>query len=137
MSGFNFLEDAWGWVTGTSKSVLDRTCETAKDAWDWTCETAEEAWEWTCDTAEAAYDYVTNTDEEVVLESDGIAFYNGVPVIRLPINGNAASFGIIFLGDEFTNNQYGKNTLNHEYGHSYKWLSMGRSYLQLMLLFRH
>ena len=125
VSGFSWFDDAWDWVTGAAEDVWDWTCETAEEAWEWTCDAAEETWEWACETAEAVYDYVTNTDEEVVLEADFLAFYNGVPVIRLPIGWNAASFGIIFLGDQYTNDQYGRNTLNHEYGHSLQMAEYG------------
>ena len=116
--GFNWLEDPWGSIEEALGDVWEQTCEAAEDAWDWACDTVEEAWDSACETVENIYDYVTNTDEEVVLEADGIAFYNGVPVIRLPIGWNAAFYGVIFLGDKYTNNQYGRDTLNHEYGHS-------------------
>lgn len=41
------------------------------------------------------------------------SFYNGVLVLKLPIGKNAASFGIILMGDEVSD----ADTVRHEYGH--------------------
>jgi RHS repeat-associated protein len=51
-----------------------------------------------------------------VLETEGVSFYNGVPVIRMPFGGNSGfSAGIIFLGDGVKANESGIATLKHEY----------------------
>ena len=64
-------------------------------------------------------DFVTNESEEFVLKSNGISFYKGAMVIRADIgqHGGGASYGIIILDDNYTYNEYGIKTLNHEYGH--------------------
>lgn len=63
-------------------------------------------------------DYFTNTDEQVVLESEGLSFYHGVPVIKADFgNGGGLSFIIILLDDDYVYNETGINTLKHEYGH--------------------
>ena len=72
-------------------------------------------WGSICDVA----DFLGNTSEAVVLQSNGISFYRGAMVIRADIgpNGGAASYGIIILDDYYKNDQYGVDTLHHEYGH--------------------
>ena len=70
---------------------------------------------------------LSNTSEEVVLNTTGLSFYNGVPVIRcnLPGDGTAFSFGIIVLDDYYTNNELGIKTLKHEYGHAQHMKQVG------------
>ena len=71
------------------------------------------------------YNYVTNTDEQVVLDAKFLAFYKGVPVIKLPIGKEAFSFGIIFLGNDVGSRSDAINTVRHEYGHSVQFAKMG------------
>jgi RHS repeat-associated protein len=62
--------------------------------------------------------YYNNTNEQVVLESEFISFYHGVPVFRANFGiGGGLSFGIIVLDDDYKYNNTGINTLKHEYGH--------------------
>ena len=61
--------------------------------------------------------YVTNTDPKAAMDGKGITFYNGTPVIHLPFEWTAFSFGVIVLGSQYESNSYGITTLNHEYGH--------------------
>ena len=63
-------------------------------------------------------DFYTNTDEQIVLESDGLSFYHGIPVLRANFGeGGAFSFIIIVLDDDYQYDETGINTLKHEYGH--------------------
>lgn len=70
---------------------------------------------------EDTYNYVTNTDEQTVLDADFIAFYKGRLVIKLPIGTNAASFGILFIGDKVSDTK----TVQHEYGHTVQFRELG------------
>ena len=72
-----------------------------------------------------AVKYVTNTDEQTVLDADDIAFYNGVPVAKLPIGTGAFSFGIIFLGDNVGARSDSIATVQHEYGHAKHYQMIG------------
>ena len=121
ITGNWWLEDAWDWATDKLEDAWDWTTGVAEDAWDWTCNAAETV----ADTAVAVYDYVTNTDEQVVLDAKFLAFYKGVPVIKLPIGTNAFSFGFIFLGDEVDKREDPIATVQHEYGHSIQFLLLG------------
>ena len=71
-----------------------------------------------------------------VLETEGVSFYNGVPVIRMPFGGNSGfSAGIIFLGDGVKANESGIATLKHEYGHVIHLSQIGwESYLVWVLI---
>ena len=69
--------------------------------------------------------YICNTDEQVVLDADYLAFYKGVPVIKLPIGTDAFSFGIIFMGNEVGNRSDAKETVMHEYGHNVHFRQIG------------
>ena len=76
-----------------------------------------------------AIDYITNTDEKVVLEAKHFAFYKGALVIKANLkgmlNGTAASFGIIVIDTDYTYNQTGIDTVNHEYGHFQHFCQIG------------
>ena len=62
--------------------------------------------------------FLTNTDEYVVLESRGLSFYHGIPVLKADFgNGGGLSFIIILLDDNYVYDETGINTLKHEYGH--------------------
>ena len=67
---------------------------------------------------EEVFLYITNSDEQVVLNAEYIAFYNGVPVIKLPIGTDAFSFGVIFLGNDVGKRKDPIATVRHEYGHA-------------------
>ena len=54
-----------------------------------------------------------NIDELKVIDANYFSSYKDVFVIKLPINNNAFSFGIIFLGNDIND----RNTVRHEYGH--------------------
>ena len=67
-----------------------------------------------------------NRDAEVVLEAEYFAFYRGVPVVRLDCDmGIGFSFGFIVLDDFYKYNDYGIETLEHEYGHTLHFLTIG------------
>ncbi len=65
-------------------------------------------------TTKKAYEYVTNNSETVVLNAKHLAFYEGRLVVKLPMGRNAASFGIMFIGDGIISN----DDVKHEYGHT-------------------
>ena len=65
----------------------------------------------------SSLDYVTNTDPQIAVDGGLIAFYKGALVINLPFECTAFSYGAIFLGSQYSSNDYGKAMLNHEYGH--------------------
>lgn len=46
-----------------------------------------------------------------------IAFYKGAIVINLPFEWTAFSYGAIFIGSQYSSDDYGETMLNHEYGH--------------------
>ena len=54
---------------------------------------------------------------ETAIDGDGITFYKGAPVIHLPFEWTAFSFGAIVLGSQYKSDSYGITMLNHEYGH--------------------
>ena len=66
-------------------------------------------------------EFVENTSEVTAyenLEQYGFAYYNDTLIIRLPgKNGIGFSFGFIALDHYYSANEYGINTLKHEYGH--------------------
>ena len=62
-----------------------------------------------------------NESEAAVLASHVFSAYRGTFVLRLPMRGNAASFGIIFLGNRVRS----ADTVRHEYGHRLQLRSMG------------
>ncbi len=66
--------------------------------------------------------YIHNTDEQVVLDAKVLAFYKGVPAIKLPIGNNAFPFGWMFIGNGAGNDV---NTVRHEYGHCVQFQQMG------------
>ena len=70
---------------------------------------------------ESIKNYVSNQDEQVVLSSNAVAFYKGVLVVRVPfMNNNACSIGVIFMGDECS-----ENLLKHEYGRTEQLRNLG------------
>lgn len=79
------------------------------------------AWTDTKNAAIDAYNYVTNDSETVVLNAKYVAFYKGRVVVKLPIGNNAASFGIMFIGDGVSD----IDDVKHEYGHTKQLLRMG------------
>ena len=82
-------------------------------------------WDDVKQVAKKTYDFITNDNENVVLNAKHIAFYKGKLVVKLPIGGNAASFGIIFLGDDVAQRGDAVETVKHEYGHTKQFFSMG------------
>ena len=103
-------------------------CGTCFHRWDFwndceVCggETLVEKWNnftsWCAGSYESVKDYVTNTDPETAIDGDGITFYKGAPVIHLPFEWTAFSFGAIVLGSQYKSDSYGITMLNHEYGH--------------------
>ena len=62
-----------------------------------------------------------NTSEEKVLEAHYFSSYKGSFVVKLPIGKNAASYGVMFIGDEVTST----DTVKHEYGHIVQFQNMG------------
>ena len=83
------------------------------------------AWTDTKNAAIDAYNYVTNDSETVVLNAKYVAFYKGRVVVKLPIGTDAASFGIIFLGQDVAKRNDAVETVQHEYGHTKQLLRMG------------
>ena len=70
-------------------------------------------------------DYL-NKDPQVVLESEGLSFYNGVPVLKVNLgNGGGFSCGVIILDDSYVANDIGIDVLNHEYGHCLQMKEIG------------
>jgi RHS repeat-associated protein len=57
---------------------------------------------------------VNNTDEQKVLNAKYVSWYKGKLVVKLPIDENAASFEVLFIGDKVNNIK----TIQHEYGHT-------------------
>lgn len=76
-------------------------------------------------TTKKAYEYVTNDSETVALNANFIAFYKGRLVVKLLIGYDAASFGIIFLGQDVSKRSDAIETVQHEYGHTKQLLKMG------------
>ena len=67
-----------------------------------------------------------NQDERVVLEAEYFAFYQGALVIRMKGNqGHGFSVGIIVLDEYYGYDDYGIQTLKHEYGHTLHCLQLG------------
>ncbi len=64
---------------------------------------------------------IYNTDEQKVLDSNFFSFYKEKLVIKLPIGKNAASFGIIFMGNEVSS----ADAVRHEYGHTLQYKENG------------
>ena len=64
-----------------------------------------------------------NESETKVIEANYFSSYKGTFVVKPPIGGNAASFGIMIIGDEVTST----NTVKHEYGHKVQLDNMGWS----------
>ena len=67
--------------------------------------------------------YLNNTNEQVVLDAKVLAFYKGVPVLKVFFMGdNAFSYGMIFMGN-------GKSLkpidVQHEYGHCVQFQKIG------------
>ena len=61
----------------------------------------------------------------------GISSYKGVPVIVLPIDDNAFSFGFIFVGDEVND----PSVIQHEYGHAVHLSQIGiKAYTMLAFI---
>lgn len=64
-----------------------------------------------------AVSYFNNNDPQAAIDGGFVAFYKGAPVINLPFECTAFSYGAIFLGSQYSSNDYGQKMLNHEYGH--------------------
>ncbi len=62
-----------------------------------------------------------NSSEEKVFDAWLFSCYKKVVIIKLPIGYNAASYGIIVMGNKIKN----INTLKHEYGHRLQLNKMG------------
>jgi hypothetical protein len=62
-----------------------------------------------------------NTSEADVIASHFFSAYKGTFVLKLPIGTNAASYGILFIGNKVSS----VNTIKHEYGHRLQWESKG------------
>ena len=95
------------------------------DAWNDVKNKASEVWDWAATKATEIYDYVTNTNEQVVLDAKFIAFYKGKMAVKLPIGSNAASFGVMFIGNDVKNRSDAIDTIKHEYGHTKQFDKMG------------
>ena len=73
-----------------------------------------------------ALNYILNDDESVVLEAEYLAFYKGVPVVKVPSMGmNAFSFGIVFMGNDVKYRSDAEDTVRHEYGHAVHYNQIG------------
>lgn len=68
------------------------------------------------DILQREVNYLSNTDEQVVLDADYIAFYNGVLVVKCDNSLGSFSFGFILLQNT-ANKAKQKKSLLHEYGH--------------------
>lgn len=64
---------------------------------------------------------INNQDLDRVLNAFYFSSYNGIVVIKLPIENNAFSYGVIVLGEEI----YDENTIKHEYGHYLQLKELG------------
>lgn len=62
-----------------------------------------------------------NTSESSVLKARFFSSYKGVFVLKLPIGKNAASFGILMIGNKVTD----INIVKHEYGHRLQLKKLG------------
>ena len=73
-----------------------------------------------------------NTDANLVLSSNKVSFYKGVPVIRYNgPNNSSLSAGIIFLDKTYAD----VKTLNHEWGHNVQlWMLGGMNYFAFIML---
>ncbi|MFA5035612.1 MAG: hypothetical protein WC479_00345 [Candidatus Izemoplasmatales bacterium] len=73
------------------------------------------------------YDFVTNTSETAVIENKFISFYKGQLVIRhnIPNTTSWSIFGIMFINLGVKNDQYGIDTIKHEYGHTVQEARLG------------
>ena len=70
--------------------------------------------------------YYNNTSEKVVLESDAISFYKGVPVMKVPFMGtDAFSCGVVFLGSDVSKRSDSISLVQHEYGHAVHFAQIG------------
>lgn len=75
-------------------------------------------------------DYIANEDEQVVLDAEYVAFYRGIPVVKLPIGTDAFSLGMIFLGNDVGKRSDAIETVRHEYGHAVHFSMAGpKSYI--------
>ena len=111
---FDWVKDKW-----------EETKKNVSDAWNSAKGAVGNAYNKVKKTATDVYDYVTNDSEQVVLNAKHVAFYKGKLVIKLPIGTNAASFGVIFLGDDVANRSDAIDTVKHEYGHAVQFDRMG------------
>ncbi len=102
-SGYGFFGDLWNKIT----DVVDDACK------------------WVADKVEQVSEFINNEDEMKVLNAKFIAFYKGKMVIKLPIGTNAASYGIIFMGNKIAADAEGIRTVRHEYGHTQQLERMG------------
>ena len=68
--------------------------------------------------------FFKNTDEQVVLQSEFISFYKGIPVVRTS-GDRSGFFGIIFLTRETNNRPDAEDIVRHEYGHSVQMRQLG------------
>ena len=68
------------------------------------------------------YKFITNADAEVAVKAEHFAYYNGVPIIKIPIGKEAFSLGFIILMGPDQNNP---ETVKHEYGHSVHYSQLG------------
>ena len=102
-SGYGFFGDLWNKIT----DVVDDACK------------------WVADKVEQVSEFINNEDEMKVLNAKFIAFYKGKMVIKLPVGTDAASFGIIFMGNEIAADEAGIRTVRHEYGHTKQFDELG------------
>ena len=78
---------------------------------------------------------LNNVEEHMTLHAlkkQGYAFYNGVPVVKMPIDNRAFSLGFMIVVGENVNDP---ETLKHEWGHSLHFRHIGQTkYIKYTLI---
>jgi len=65
-----------------------------------------------------------NSDEYLVLDSEKVSFYKGVPTFRIA-GDRSGTFGAIFLTYETNNRQHPQDVVRHEFGHVIQQIYLG------------
>ena len=70
----------------------------------------------------------TNQSKSVALNSKVLNFYKGETVVRhsVPNSSSLQIFGTIFLNSNLLDDNYGRMTLNHEWGHGVQEHLLGK-----------
>jgi len=120
--------DAWEWFCDAASDVWDAISEGSESVQEVVADganaigkVATKAWNYGKKIAKKVRNYVKNTDEQVVIDAKFIAFYKGVPVVKIPTGKSSFSFGVIFMGDDVEQH----DTVRHEYGHSVHFSQIG------------